>query len=94
MPKFIFVPPGGFQGFAEQSIATKALLSSGLKPARRKASTRKKPIRRKKTAVRRKRTPAKRRRRPAVLGRKRARLVKGSPAAKRHMAKLRKMRRR
>lgn len=99
--QYIFVPPGGFQGFAQQSIATKALLSSSVKPARRRARTRKKPVRRKKTTTRRRKTPIKRRVRTPIRGRKKrlsskrpARLVKGSAAAKRHMAKLRKMRKR
>lgn len=99
--QYIFVPPGGFQGFAEQSIAVKALVSSSVKPSRRRARTRKKPIRRKTPRVRRKRPIVKRRVRTPVRGRKKrmstkrpARMVKGSAAAKRHMAKLRKMRRR
>lgn len=91
--RLLFIPPGGFQGFAEQSIAVKALVSSGLKPARRKARTRKKPVRRKKTTTRRKRAAPVRRRR-ATVRKKPQRMVKGSAAAKRHMAKLRKMRKR
>lgn len=85
-----FIPPGGFQGFAQQSLATQSLLSP-------RAKTRAKPTRaRRKVAKKRptrRKAPVKRRVRTSVRTHKRARLVKGSPAAKRHMAKLRKMRR-
>lgn len=82
----IFVPPGGFMGFAGQTMAAKALVTKKKRPAtrRKKRVTRKKP-------VRARRRPATRRK---VSRKKPARLVKGSAAAKRHMAKLRKMRRR
>lgn len=75
----LFIPPGGFQGFAQQTIAVQALVS---KPTRRrgKKKTRKKRAN-KKTAKRRPRTAA----------RKSGRLKKGSPEAKRRMAKLRAM---
>lgn len=77
-PGKIFVPPGGFMGFAQQSIATQALITTRA-PARKKRSKRKTTT--KKTA---------KRRRPAAKTGKR--LVKGSAEAKARMAKLRKMR--
>lgn len=84
----VFVPPGGFAGFAQMTPAVQALVRPGARRAttttrRRKAT--KKTTRRKAT-VRRKTT-----RRAAP--KKKARLVKGSAAAKAHMAKLRRMRR-
>lgn len=80
-----FIPPGGFAGFSQQTPAVQALLT----PKRRtRRKTRKKTTTRRRT---RKKTSAKRRSCPARK-RKPARLVKGSAAAKRHMAKLRKMR--
>ena len=93
MPKTIFVPPGGFAGFAQQTPATQALVS---RPAarKRKAPVRKK--RRKTTAKKRTRRPARRtstKPRRRTTRKKPARMVKGSAAAKRHMAKLRRMRR-
>jgi hypothetical protein len=85
----IFIPPGGFVGFGSQTPATQAVLgpttrSSGA-PGRRK--------RRKKTNVARRKSAPVRKRRRAVRG-KASRMVKGSAAAKRHMARLRKMRKR
>jgi len=82
------IPPGGFQGFAQQTPAVQALLR---RPAatRRKTGGRRKKTTRKKATGRKRRATAK----PA-RNRRAARLVKGSAAAKRHMAKLRKMRRR
>ena len=95
----IFVPPGGFQGFAAQSIATRSLLQRVVNPRRRKAkpgAPRKRVPTRKRIPggpVTRKRRPAKKRvARRRRSGAKPARLVKGSAAAKRHMAKLRRMR--
>ena len=90
MPAKTTVPPGGFLGWASQTMAVQALLR---RPATRKRSTtrrkkraaiRGRPARRKPAATRRK-VAAKKSARPA-------RLVKGSAAAKRHVAKLRKMR--
>jgi len=90
----MFIPPGGFQGFAQQTPAVQAMV--GRKKARKK--------RRKKRATRKRATPSSlpgrtrrapaNRRRAARPGtrKKPARLVKGSAAAKRHMAKLRRMR--
>lgn len=76
-----FVPPGGFAGFAQQTPATQALVR---KKATRKKARKKLP--RKKTTARRR--PAKKRAKKTGK-----RLVKGSAAAKRRMAQLRKMRR-
>lgn len=90
-PRTIFVPPGGFLGFAQQTVATQALVQGAGKTRRkaptrrRRAATRKRPV---KKRVRRSPPPGKKRAAP----KRRARLVKGSAAAKRHMAKLRRMR--
>lgn len=89
------IPPNGFMGNAQQSIAVQNLVAGAMgrsTPAR----TRRKTTRRKKRRVAKRRSngaPRKRRASPA-RGKKPARLVKGSAAAKRHMAKLRKMQRR
>jgi len=88
-----FVPPGGYAGFAQQTPAVQSLLS---RPAKRRAGSA--PVRRKKRATKKvARKRVRTRAKPATRARsakKPARLVKGSAAAKRHMAKLRKMRRR
>lgn len=81
-----FIPPGGVAGFSEQTPAVKALLSNGSRP-RRKTTRKKRTTKRKTTARKR---PAKRR--ATARTKKPARMVKGSAAAKRHMAKLRRMR--
>lgn len=87
-----FIPPGGFAGFSQQTMATKALLSPRSATGRRKTGTRKKrPTKKRARPARRKATSVRRRR--AKAGRP-ARLVKGSAAAKRYMAKIRKMRKR
>lgn len=88
MPKLgQFVPPGGFAGFAQQSPAVQALLQkTGVARKPRRKTTRKKATRKKAT----RRAPA--RRRSTARAKKPARMVKGSAAAKRHMAKLRRMR--
>lgn len=79
-----FIPPGGFAGFASQTVAVQALLR---RPTRKKRVTKK---RAKKKVTRRAAT-----RRTGTRRKKRGgRLVKGSPAAKRRMAALRKMQRR
>jgi len=83
----VFVPPGGFAGFGQQTPATQAVL--GPRTATRAKTRRTK--RRKKANVARRKSTAKRKRRSPVRGKK-SRLVKGSAAAKRHMARLRKMR--
>lgn len=76
----IYIPPNGFVGFANQTSAVQSL---GQRRAARSGGTRR---RKKKAAV--KAAPRKRKRRAAA-----GKFVKGSAAAKRHMAKLRKMRR-
>lgn len=78
----VMIPPGGFQGNAEQTIANQALLGRPRRPTR-KRRTRKKTTRAK---TRKKRTT----RRAAPRGR----LKKGSPAAKRRMKQLRAMQKR
>lgn len=86
----VTVPPGGFAGWNQQTPATQALLSRPTKKRRRKVA-RKRPTRRRVA----KKRPA--RRKPAATRARRkkpARLVKGSAAAKRHMAKLRAMQKR
>lgn len=79
-----FVPGNGFIGFASQTQATQALL-------RKKRTTKK---RRKKVAKKRPSRSGARvaKRTKRKVTKKPARLVKGSAAARRHMAKLRKMR--
>lgn len=83
----IKIPPNGFVGAGSQTPAVQHMTSKAMGPARRKK-------RRKKVAKKR---PTTRRRvakkRATGSKKKPARLVKGSAAAKRHMAKLRKMRR-
>jgi hypothetical protein len=86
MPNVI-VPPGGFAGFAQQTPATQAMFRAagrrgGVKSARVRRRKRKSAAR---TTVSRKRRRTKSR--PA-------RLVKGSAAAKRYMAKIRRKRKR
>jgi len=84
----IFVPPGGFAGFAQQSPAVQALVRRpGAAKKRRKATT-------KKRATKRRAAPKRATARRRVAKKKPQRLVKGSAAARAHMAKLRKMRRR
>jgi hypothetical protein len=85
--KNVFVPPGGFAGFAAQSPATQAVLRLAGIRAVRTSRGRKKKKRSAASGTTRKRT------RRASTRKGRARLVKGSAAARAHMAKLRKMRR-
>lgn len=82
----VFVPPGGFAGFAQQTVAVQALLGN----ATRRKTTRKKAKRKKGSATRRASTT-----RAASPRRKKKRkgpLVKGSPEARRRMKQLRAMR--
>lgn len=81
------IPPGGFAGFGQQSPATQQLFSQ----AARLGSTRTGPKRRRRKA-KAKRAAPKRRRKTAAPRKGRARLVKGSAAAKRYMAKIRRKR--
>lgn len=83
--KKLIIPPGGFAGYGQQTQATQAMFGNAVKPktrrkVRRKKVAKKRPVRRKKATTRRKKSAGKR-------------LVKGSAAAKRRMAQLRKMRR-
>lgn len=82
------IPPNGFIGTGSQSVAVQQLVSKamGKKPrrkVRRKKVAKKRPVRRRRVA--RKRTT--RKKKPAYM-------VKGSAAAKRRMAQLRRMRKR
>jgi hypothetical protein len=85
----IVVPPGGFAGFAQQTAATQAMFQrAGRKGGKRTAAKRRKT----------RAAPKKRAARAKVAKRTRgskrkAHLVKGSAAAKRHMAKIRRKRR-
>ena len=82
-----FVPPGGFISWGSQTTATQALLRRKKRPTKKRA---------KKTATKRRRVPVPKRRapaRPRTKATRPARLVKGSAAAKRYMAKIRKMKR-
>jgi hypothetical protein len=73
-----FIPPNGFAGFAQQTAAVQSLF-------RKRGSNGGARKRRKKTAA------AAPRRKKRASGKK-ARLVKGSAAAKRYMAKIRRKR--
>lgn len=83
----IIVPPGGMVGFGNQTPATQALWNqaagkvNGSRGGKRSAKRRK---------AKAKASPGRRRKRST----KRKTLVKGSAAARRHMAKLRRMRKR
>ena len=79
----VLVPPGGFKGFAQMTSASQNILSRGVRGARAATGIR----RRKKSKAS---APAKRRR--ANGTKKKARLVKGSAAAKAYMAKIRRKR--
>ena len=88
MPTKLFIPPGGFAGAAQQTVA--AQMNMGMRKKRSKKRARR-------TAAATSRTTRKRttKKRPAKRAKKKpARLVKGSAAAKRHMAKLRAMKKR
>jgi hypothetical protein len=81
----MIIPPGGFAGFAQQTPATQALFQrAGRVGGQRSAAKRRK----------RKKTAAKKTTRRKTRGKKRARLVKGSAAAKRYMASIRRKRKR
>jgi len=88
------VPPGGFAGAAQQTPATLALWSNGrakrngANGGRRSAAKRRKA---RATSSTSSRSSNKRRR---SSSKRPARLVKGSPAAKRYMASIRKRRKR
>jgi len=92
----IIVPPGGFAGFAQQTPATQRLFSQAA--GRRGGLTTQRRRRRKSKAAamprRRRRRSTASRRRVTRRSRRPARLVKGSAAAKRYMASIRRKRRR
>ena len=83
----VYVPPNGFVGSASQTMATQMIGAPRTAPARRKRATKKRaaaPARKRRTTARRATSSSKR---PA-------RLVKGSAAAKRYMASIRRKRKR
>jgi hypothetical protein len=79
----IIVPPGGFAGFSQMTQASQRALGS--------AVSRGNGTRKKRTARKAARSGSAKRKRRSAAG-KAARLVKGSAAAKRYMAKIRRMR--
>lgn len=78
----IVVPPGGFAGFAQQTDATRALFQRAGRKGGKRSATRRKRATKKAAAPKRKR----------AVRAKKARLVKGSAAAKAYMAKIRRKR--
>lgn len=83
----IIVPPGGFAGFAQQTAATQAMFQrAGRKGGKRSAAKRRKRATAKRAA------PSRKRRARAKTSKRR--LVKGSAAAKRYMASIRRKRKR
>ena len=84
----IIVPPGGVVGFGNQTPATQALWNQAAGKVNGSRGGKRSAKRRKAKA----KAAPKRRRRTRTA--KKARMVKGSAAARRHMAKLRRMRRR
>lgn len=83
----IIVPPGGFAGFAQQTPATQAMFQrAGRVGGQRSATVRRRKRRATATTTTKRRKTARRR--------NTVKLRKGSAAAKRHMAKLRRMRKR
>lgn len=85
----LIVPPGGFAGFAQQTAATQELFrAAGMKGGR---TTQRR--RRKAKATRKKRAVRATKKRTRRSSKRPARLVKGSAAAKRYMAKIRRKRR-
>jgi hypothetical protein len=82
----VIVPPGGFAGFAQMTPASQAMFQrAGARGGRRSAAKRRRKAVAKRSAP--KRRAGKRAKRPA-------RLVKGSAAAKKYMAKIRRKRKR
>ena len=88
----IYVPPNGFIGAGQQTQAAQLIEMGGM---RRNGGTKR---RRKRKSSAKRAAPRRAKRRTSSSSRKRAgkakRFVKGSAAAKRHMAKLRRMRKR
>jgi len=84
----LIVPPGGFAGFAQQTPATQAMFQRAGRPGgKRSAAVRR---RKKRKTVKARGTRAKVRKR--TTSKRKARLVKGSAAAKRYMASIRRKR--
>ena len=84
-----FVPPGGMAGASQQTPAGKA----GMGLLRTiKTKSQRKGTKAAKRYARNKRTISGKTRKKRASGAKLARLVKGSPAAKAHMAKIRRKR--
>jgi len=91
MANRMVVPAQGFQGLAQQSVSVQALWN---KKAARNGTRRATTAKKKRVGVAKKSRPRPKKRVAARGKAKPARLVKGSAAARRHMAKLRKMRKR
>jgi len=90
----IVIPPGGFAGFAQQTPATQRLFAQAAgRRGGRTTQRRRRKSRAAAGAPRRRRKSSSRRRATARRSRP-MRLVKGSAAAKRYMAKIRRKRRR
>ena len=84
-PRSMYIPPNGFAGQGEQTQANQLVAAMIARPARkRRKAKRAKP----RAAAR-----AKPRKRKARKAKRPARLVKGSAAAKRYMASIRRKRR-
>jgi len=83
----LIVPPGGFAGNAQQTGATQLLFAKA-SGARGGRTTQRR--RRKAKAAKRRASPSTRK--PRKAGKRKARLVKGSAAAKRYMASIRRKR--
>lgn len=82
----MIVPPGGFAGFAQQTAATQALFQKAGRVGGKRSAAK----RRKKRATAKRAAPKRKR----AVRAKKARLVKGSAAAKRYMASIRRKRKR
>ena len=90
------IPPNGFIGTGSQTAAVQQMINRAMGPKRRTTKKRRKKVARKRPTRRRASTRARSTKtgsRSARGRKKPAHMVKGSAAAKRHMAKLRKMRR-
>lgn len=87
------VPPGGFAALGQQTPVVQQLVAQAMGTRRTTTRRKKKKTTARRTTARRK--PAKRTaRRRTTRAKKPAYMVKGSAAAKRRMAQLRKMRKR
>ena len=80
----LIVPPGGFAGFAQQTPATQQMFArAGRKGGKTTARRRRKKVK----------AAAPRKRKSVRKAKSKARLVKGSAAAKKYMASIRRKRR-